>query len=104
MGEPGLAAGLQVKLKWLRLHSGWAGAWMGLPPDTKSYLRKPDWACSGGLRRWSSSIPCCLPLVKTSNSKGLTRQRMSSLPPQRGRTELAHTHHLGGAVLCWPTL
>lgn len=31
----------------------------------------------GGLRRWGSSIPCCLPLVKTSNSKGLARQRMS---------------------------
>lgn len=31
----------------------------------------------GGLRRWGSSIPCCLPLVKTSDSKGLARQRMS---------------------------
>lgn len=53
-------------------------------------LGSQDAACYGGLRRWSSSVPCCLPLVKTSNSKGLAGQRMSSLSPWRGSTELAH--------------
>lgn len=30
-------------------------------------------AVCGGLRRWGSSVPCCLPLVKTSKSKGLPK-------------------------------
>lgn len=59
---------------------------------------EPDHSQCGGLRKWGSSAPCCLPPVKASDSKRLPRQRMSLCYPQRDSTVLVNIY---GAVHAW---
>lgn len=74
-----------------------AGLSLTTEPEQKFVLSQNVAVC-GGLRRWGSSVPCCLPLVKTSKRKGLPRQRMSLCHPWRGSAELAD---ICGAACPW---